>query len=134
MVAIIGVLAAVAIPAYQRYQENAKTSTIRGSLNQIVKAYNACIAVDTYTNCAAAGGFINMTINQSPNAMVTSVVGTGTPSGGCFTVIGSGSIAMYGGCVGLNTLGEVIRQSADSDISNTATTATCAAAMTACTN
>ena len=75
-----------------------------------------------------------MTINAQPNVAITGVVGTGTPSGGCFTVVGSGSIAMYSGCVGLNTLGEIIRQSADSDISSTSSTAACAATATACTN
>ena len=132
MVAIIGVLAAVAIPAYQRYQENAKVSTIRGSLNNIVKAYNACIAVDTVANCATPT--INMTINSQPNTMITGIAGTGVPSGGCFTVIGSGSIVGYGGCVGLNTLGETLRVSADTDISNTSSTASCTAVMTVCAN
>ena len=132
VVAIIGVLAAVAIPAYQRYQENAKANTITSSLNQIVKAYNACISIDAYTTCTTAN--INMTLNASPNATVAATIGTGTPSGGCFVVTGSGSLAMFSGCVALNTLGETIRQSADSDIKNLTTTAACTAAMTVCAN
>ena len=132
MVAIIGVLAAVAIPAYQKYQANAKLGVIKGSINQIIKAYNACIAVESVATCATND--IDDTLKEQPNAMVVATAGTGTPAGGCFVVTGSGALAMYSGCVGLGPDGEVLRQSSDTDISTLSTTAACAATMTACTN
>ena len=55
VVGIIGVLAAVAIPAYNGYKENAKRGVVRASLNQIKKAFPACLAVNNYAACATAG-------------------------------------------------------------------------------
>ena len=69
VVAIIGVLAAVAIPAYQRYQESAKINVIKGSLNNIVKAYNACLAVSDVAMCSTND--IDMTINAQPGTTIT---------------------------------------------------------------
>ena len=132
VVAIIGVLAAVAIPAYNSYQANAKASTIRGSLNQIAKAFNACITVNNRTTCTSTT--INGTIAGQANAAITATLGTGTPAGACFVVTGSGTLANYTGCIALNENGELIRQSADSDISDTTSTATCAASNTVCAN
>ena len=51
VVAIIGVLAAVAIPAYQKYQRTAKVNVIAATLNQVEKAFPACLTVDNFANC-----------------------------------------------------------------------------------
>ena len=129
VVAIIGVLAAVAIPAYQRYQTEAKKSTIKGSINQIIKAYNACISVKASTNCD--DGHIDMTLAQQPNTTISGTTGTGSPAGVCFLIVGAGSLSDYSGCVAVNTDGSLIRRTPDTNINN-GTTATCTATNTVC--
>ena len=71
VVAIIGVLAAVAIPAYQRYQVQASENAVRGSLNNVSKAISACLAVDAVGDCdtvgeiqVAADGLVYHTVNN----------------------------------------------------------------------
>ena len=134
VVAIIGVLAAVAIPAYQRYQENAKISVIRGSLNQIIKAYNACLAVENTGTCsggtagtafALAASTINMTINPQPNTTIQASRSAANVS--CFIVSGSGSLAGYTGCVQFTSIGETTTQST-TDAHITGTASACSAA------
>ena len=46
VVAIIGILAAVAIPAYRNYQRNAEVGVVQNSLDQIGKSAQACLAVN----------------------------------------------------------------------------------------
>ena len=55
VVAIIGVLAAVAIPAYRTYQRNAEVGVVRSSLNEIAKGTAACLTLngDGHVNCAS---------------------------------------------------------------------------------
>ena len=132
MVAIIGVLAAVAIPAYQKYQESAKVGVIKGSINQIIKAFNACITAKSAGDCD--DGHIDNTLEAQPNVAIVGIAGTGTPSGACFTVKGAGSLNNYEGCVALGTNGNVIRQSVETDIKTTSTMTMCTASMTVCAN
>ena len=101
VVAIIGILAAVAIPAYNSYQDNAKVSVIKGSLNNVTKAFNACITVDTFGNCVSTN--IAMTLNAQPGTTVS--VGMNAAMA-CFMVEHAAS--GYEGCVQFNTNGQVI--------------------------
>ncbi|MBC6415568.1 MAG: pilin [Bdellovibrionales bacterium] len=59
VVAIIGVLSAVAIPAYNKYKNNAKASAVQGTINNINKAFKACMAVKTFTDCIPCASGIN---------------------------------------------------------------------------
>ena len=130
VVAIIGVLAAVAIPAYQSYQENAKIGVVRGSLNNIIKAYNACLAVESVATCAVPD--INMTLNAQPNTTIMGAAGTTTMTAACFLVTGSGSISGYSGCVAFDSNGQTTMQSTtDANIKGTASM--CVAAGATCT-
>ena len=73
VVAIIGVLAAVAIPAYQKYREGAAENAAKADATAIMRAYQACLAKgdtgcltddvnDTIsTPCSAAGNMASMT-------------------------------------------------------------------------
>ena len=98
VVAIIGILAAVAIPAYQRYQENAKANVITGSLNQIAKACASCLAVGDIATCTTST--IDDTIQPQPNAAITNVASSTAEE--CWTVAGAGSLLNYNGCVAIN--------------------------------
>ena len=51
VVAIIGVLAAVAIPAYRGYQADAREGVVRSSLAQLSKGTNICLAQNAATDC-----------------------------------------------------------------------------------
>ena len=52
VVAIIGVLAAVAIPAYQKYQNDAKENVVSGTIKVINKTMKACLVSKNLEECA----------------------------------------------------------------------------------
>ena len=132
VVAIIGILAAVAIPAYQSYQVNAKANVITGSLNQVAKAFANCIAINPVGMCT--NDTINNTIKAQPNAAIKyENSGAGNE---CWTVKGTTATALddYEGCVGIESAtGAVNTQSTDAQIRlTTGAQATCTAGT--CTN
>ena len=118
VVAIIGVLAAVAIPAYNKYQKSAKLSVVKGSLNQIQKAYNACLSVGTFAACSSSD--IDDTLKAQTGATVAATV-TGTTKA-CF--IATHTASTYDGCVEFNADGEVVNIS-DTDALIEATATAC---------
>ena len=62
VVAIIGVLATVAIPAYNKYRVSAVQSTVNREASQILKAFQACLTQDTVDTCSHPN--INGTISK----------------------------------------------------------------------
>ena len=98
MVAIIGVLAAVAIPAYNAYRNNAKEGVVTNSLNLINKTFRACFANGSLANCASeamgtactgtalmTGSIVNGTLDIQPGSTITCSIDSG-PTVGCFQV------------------------------------------------
>ena len=122
VVAIIGVLAAVAIPAYNRYRADANRSVVRATLNQIIKAFNACITEDTFANCASND--IRGTLNAQAGAAVTQNQAAMAASV-CFLVdVAARDVE---GCVQMNPNGEVATQSAtDAQIDGATMASACA--------
>ena len=114
MVAIIGILAAVAIPAYQTYQKNAKIGVIEGSINQITKAWNACIALSPFGTCDTID--INSTLKAQPGATITT--GTNGTSAVCYKV--QNDITMtISGCIQLDGEGNTTTKSTKTNIGDT---------------
>ncbi len=55
VVAIIGVLAAVAIPAYNNYRNNAAYAALTSSLQNIGKGFAACLTLNQWDDCQTLG-------------------------------------------------------------------------------
>ena len=133
VVAIIGVLAAVAIPAYNRYRANANANAINSSLNQVNKAFNACLANgDELTTTECGGPTINGTLNAQPGTTITSMVANPLAARGtatvCFEVDSDqGQANQFEGCVDFDINGQQINRSDVNQIRNT-TASSCSAA------
>ena len=131
VVAIIGVLAAVAIPAYNTYRGNARTSLVNGSLNNIIKAFNACLvsdgAFDTGTG-ECGNPNINMTLQAQTGATITSNKNTGgSVTTICFQVEADSAIANQEdiGCVQFDVNGNPTRKLDDTTNTGKCTTGSC---------
>lgn len=57
VVGIMGILAAVAIPAYNRYRVSAVKSAIDASLAAVGKGHSACLTLNTWANCDTKAEF-----------------------------------------------------------------------------
>ena len=64
VVAIIGILAAVAIPAYNGYRENAALGAFQSTGTNIIRAFSACTAVNSFSSCDTLGE-LKLTIPNS---------------------------------------------------------------------
>ena len=64
VVAIMGVLAAVAIPAFRRYQRRAEVGVLNTTLNTIGKGAAACLSLNPRANCTSLNN-INVTCGPS---------------------------------------------------------------------
>ena len=51
VISIIGVLAAVGIPAFQDYQAKAARNALTASKNNVIKAYQACRVLEKFASC-----------------------------------------------------------------------------------
>ena len=88
VIAIIGILAAIAIPQYQKYIETAQATTITQDFHQAVTQAAAAVAA------AAAGQ--TTTLNPLTTAATTTTGGTTTPAAAIEQVAGSGTITWSG--------------------------------------
>ena len=82
VVAIIGILAAVAIPAYQGYQENAKKGVVNGSLNIVKKSVRICLVNSTAAQCLTDD--VHGSVEAQEGYEITVVDGSSTNK--CFVV------------------------------------------------
>ena len=74
VVAIIGILATVAIPAYNKYRDSAAENAASSEASQVLKALQACLTQKTATDCVT----VNIDGNISKDC---SAAATGLPSG-----------------------------------------------------
>ena len=73
VVGIIGVLAAVGIPAYQKYQDRAELGVVQSTVNQVRKAFQTCMSVNDIATCRLSNidGTIDpgdVTLAQTPGS------------------------------------------------------------------
>ena len=107
VVAIIGVLAAVAIPAYNRYRADAAKTAVSSSLQSVGKAFAACLAVSPFDDCDTLGeievscpdcGMVNHTsmvpicVELERTVAGTSYKGCVQSNGGLPTITGNWSV------------------------------------------
>ena len=78
VIAIIGILAAVALPAYQNYTQKAKFSEVIASVTGVRTAIDVCYQTGTtLTNCATNGSVTTAATGASGGTYVASVTATG---------------------------------------------------------
>jgi type IV pilus assembly protein PilA len=103
VVAIIGILAAVALPAYQTYTQKARFAEVTTAVGARVTAITVCVQTGG-TTCNVAGGegipanittaTKNLTsVAISGTAAEPIVTGTGTTEAGGYTYIMTGTVA-----------------------------------------
>ena len=103
VVAIIGILAAVAIPAYNRYRRTAQAGVMTATQNQIEKAFSTCISSSTFATCASPD--IDGTLQATSTVRIYSNAGAqeacfGVELGGQLgTTPGSPGMADYTACI-----------------------------------
>lgn len=105
VVAIIGILAAVAIPAYQDYIKRARFTNVVSSIAPITTAMAHCIqsegnlaACDTFAklNVSAPGADVNiLSVSMAPGTAV--ITATGTATAGGYTYIVTPDVPAAGG-------------------------------------
>ena len=105
VVAIIGILSAVAIPAFQKYQIRAEKGVVRASLNAIGKGTAACLTLNDRNHCASIGN-INVNCGTGIECLNNSHSGSITMGPICFDVgkpkVATASNPKIRGCVSVN--------------------------------
>ena len=122
VIAIIGVLAAVAIPAYNSYQANAKSNAVLATLAQVTSAFNVCLASGTaVATCADVDVNDTLSSTGTGGAAITFTKAANNTNN-CW-LVADGDVK---GCVEMDPNGKVLNRSSDPTL-NTAvcTTGVC---------
>ena len=85
VVAIMGILAAVAIPAFRRYQRRAEVGVLQTTLQTIGKGAAACLSLNTRDDCESLGN-INVSCNTANTECSATTTGTAMTDPLCFVV------------------------------------------------
>ena len=107
VVGIMGLLAAIAIPAYNGYRNNAQRGVVAATLSNIKKAFPACLTVSPFATCAMAG--VNGTIIAEG---MSRIYENAQAQKACFAVELGGDLTSsptqpdFSGCVGFENNGK----------------------------
>ena len=85
VIAIIGILAAVAVPQYGAYTKRAKFSEIISVATQLKSAVSTCLQVEgDFTKCAGWDeiGMVKATVEDNSPQVASARISEGTPVGG----------------------------------------------------
>ena len=96
VVAIIGILAAVAIPAYSNYTKKARFSEVVTGVAALKTALETCAADQQgFANCAAGSNGVpaNITAGTGKMASLTTVIGSNTGAKITATAVTTGGLA-----------------------------------------
>lgn len=119
VVAIIGILAAIAVPSYQNYATRARYSEVILAAAPAKTAIDLCVQSGTPANCASLTG---TGINTATTTNVTSIALTGN-AGGPYTI--TVTPAVQGGIVAADTY-VMVGTVANNTVSWTTNTGGCA--------
>lgn len=90
VVAIIGILAAIALPAYQSYTDRAKFAELVSSASPIKSAMAICVQIEGALGDCDTAAELGLTLNATASAAGPGVVITGTT--GVVTITGDSPI------------------------------------------
>ena len=126
VVAIIGILTAAALPAYEGYKKTARAGVVKQALNSTQTAIGACLAVNSNDSreCDAITD-LELTLDATKMALGSPTRGDGTDTtpgtdddAVCHILEGAGTFVNYRACVQLTGAGQVTTVASAKQIKN----------------
>ena len=105
VVAIIGILAAVAIPAYNQYRKNAAIGAMGSDATNVARAVTACLTVNPFSSCDER---TDTALGLSTQGLSAGI--SGKAPNVCFEFTREISGTQYSQCVSINASNSTVSQ------------------------